>query len=210
MDVRHLKGIQGSDEGFSLVELVIVSTLLSVVIGIAFMLFNSTVGMSDRIETRSYLTEDTRLAVDLMTRELRQASEISDGAGVFGSAQARTCIFYVDLNHDYAPERVSYFMNGSKLVRTQASPTTLVPPFSYGADGAQRTLIATMSPTFTGPVFTYYNSSGTVLTSSQSAQCSAVGLHIVSTARVRGTQSEYVTVDLATWVKIRAVFNNIQ
>jgi prepilin-type N-terminal cleavage/methylation domain-containing protein len=199
-----------ADQGFTVVELAMVASLLSVIIAIAFLLFNSTVGMSDRIMTRSIVAEEARGAVDLMTRELRQGQEIVTGNGVFATAQPRQCSFYMDINRDYVPERISYFMNGVRLVRTQASATTSVPPFSFGTDGPQRTLVSTISPSFTDPIFTYLDTSGVVLTSSQSARCSAVGLHVVASAPVPGTLSESVTVDLSTWVKVRSVFNSIQ
>jgi prepilin-type N-terminal cleavage/methylation domain-containing protein len=200
----------GADEGFSLIELVTVMSILPVILAVAFLLFNGTTQMSARVEARSGLTDDTRAGIDLMTRELRQADQIVDGAGVFATTQPRQAIFYVDLNHDNAPERVSYFMNGLKLVRTQASATTSVPPFSYGPDGPQRTLISTMSAGFSGPIFTYFDTSGAVLGSSQSAQCSAVGLHVISSTFVPGGTNENVTVDMSTWVKIRSIFNSIQ
>jgi len=199
-----------TDQGFTVVELVIVASLMSVVIGIAYLLFNSTVGMSDRIMTRSIVAEQVRGSADSMTRELRQAREIVTGNGVFANAQARQCSFYMDVNRDNVPERVTYLMNGVRLVRTQASATTSVPPYSFGADGAQRTLITTISPTFTGPVFQYFDTYGTVLTSSQSARCSATAVHLVASSPVPGTLTENVTVDLSTWVKIRSVFNSIQ
>jgi type II secretory pathway pseudopilin PulG len=211
MDLRaDTRGTFADDPGFTVVELVIVASLMSVVLATAFLLFTSTVGMSDRISARSIVAEEARSAVDVMTRELRLAQEIVTGNGVFYAAEPRQCSFYIDVNRDNTPERVRYFMNGSKLVRTQASATTSVPPFSFGTEGPQRTLIANVPTTFTGPIFTYVNTSGTVLTSSQSAQCSAVSLHIVASARVPGTKTETVSVDLSTWVKIRSVFNSIQ
>jgi prepilin-type N-terminal cleavage/methylation domain-containing protein len=199
-----------ADQGFTVVELVIVASLMSVVIGIAYLLFNSTVGMSDRIMERSVVSEQARGSMDVITRELRQAKQIVDGQGVFSNAQPRQCSFFMDLNRDGVPERITYLMNGAKLVRTQASATTLVPPFSFGADGPQSTLIDSIATTYTGPIFTYYDSAGTVLTSSQSSQCSAVGMRVVATGPVPGTKAEIVTVDLSTWVKIRSVFNSIQ
>ena len=208
MDKSHPRTV-AHDDGFTVAEMTIVVGLLPIILGIAFMLFNSTTGMSDQISARSVVTEQTRSAVDVMTRELRQSGEISDGDGAFATAAARQCVFYVDLYHDGVPERVTYAMSGVALVRTQASSTTSFPPFAYGADGAPTTLVATISPSFTGPIFTYIDPNGTILTPSQSDQCSAVGVHVVGAAPVPGT-NQTVTADLSTLVKIRSLFNNIK
>lgn len=198
-----------ADEGYSLVELVIVMSLLSVVIGLAFMLFNSTESMSDRVQTRSILKEQVRSAVDQMTRELRQADEISSGAGAFNTLQPRNCIFYADIQHTGVPQRVNYYMTGSKLLRATASSTTSVPPYVYGADSAPTTVVSTISASYAGPLFTYYDVNGTVLNSTQGYLCSAVSIRLVGESKVPSSRTESVTVDLSTWVRIRSVLNGL-
>jgi hypothetical protein len=199
-----------ADDGYSFAELIIVLGLLSIVIALAYLLLNSTTVMADRVDARSIVKEQVRVAVDLMTRELRQADEPVQGAGAFATASPRECVFYVDLNHDLRPERVTYKMSGVSLVRTAASPTNQVAPYTYGAESAAETLVTKIDPGFTGPIFTYYDTNTTDLGSGQGPRCSLVKVHVIGEAPVGTNNPEVVTVELTTWVKLRALFNGVE
>lgn len=200
--------LKRGDEGTTLTEFLVVLTLMGSVISLVYLLLNSTTGMSNRIDAGAQAAEQSRTAIDKMTKELRQAVELTDDGGVFSTAATRTCGFYADVNHDHAPERVTYYVSGTQLLRVQASATTSAPPWAFGAPSTPTTLVTSMPASFTGPIFTYYDSSYPPAQAT-AATCAAVSIRVVSSFPMRGA-SQLATSDLSTWVKIRSVFNTIQ
>ena len=200
--------LEHRDEGVSLSELLVVLALIGIVVSLAYMLLNSTTRMTNRIDAGAQAAEKSRSALDKMTSELRQAVELTDGGGAFSTAGTRTCGFYVDVNHDNLPERVTYYVNGAQLLRAQASSTTSAPPWAFGAASTPTTLVTGLPSSFTGPIFTYYDSSSPPVQTT-AEDCAAVSIRVVGSSPVQGT-SKLATSDLSTWVKIRSLFNTIQ
>ena len=196
------------DDGVSLVELMIVVGLMSVVIAGAYFLFNAANTMSDATQARQVAADEARLAMDLVSRELRQAEEISDGAGVFTAAQARDCSFYADVDRDDTPELVRYRIVGTAMLRSVAQPTLSVPPYDYAAASAETTVARGIDSSWSGAAFTYYGDADppTVVASGHYSDISAVALHVVDKATVSRST---VSVDVSTWVKIRSVHNSV-
>lgn len=196
------------DAGLSMTELLVVLALLGMVLGVAYMLFGSVTGMTDRVEARTLAAEDGRRMLDRMTRELRQAREVVDGEGAFEDAQPRRCTFYCDLNHDGTPEKVRYRIVGKTLYRSEVSAASDVPPYTFGELGAEEVLIASLDGGWTGNVFTYYDNEDPAgeVPSGHPEDVSAVELKLVNSHTV-GVKTAFV--DLSTWVKVRSVHNTI-
>lgn len=199
----------GHDEsGYTLTEMMVVLALLGVVLAAAFMMLQSITGMVDRVEARTIASEDGRMIMDRVTREIRQAYEIEDNQGAFVDAQPRNCTFYTDLNRDGIPEMVTYRVQGKRLYRSEATATSSLPPYQFGAPQPEELLIASLDGGFTGQVFTYYDSQDppNEVSSGHPEAVSAVSVRLVNAATVN---RKTAVVDLSTWVKVRSVHNTI-
>jgi len=195
-------------DGFTLTEMLVTLTLTGVVLSAAYLLLISVGTMADSVEARSVAAEEARLVFDRLTRELRQAQELSEGEGVFESAQPRHCAFYSDLDHDGVPERVTYYVQGKSVYRAVAQATTVVPPFEYGPDGASELLVESLKGGWNGNVFEYYTNENPPekVPAGRPEDVSAVEVRLVNAATVN-RKTAYV--DSSTWVKIRSVHNTV-
>jgi prepilin-type N-terminal cleavage/methylation domain-containing protein len=201
------------DEGVTLPELLIVISLLTVVIFTAYLLFDALNGMTDRVEARVRASDEVRLTMDRITREIRQAQEISNGAGAFpaGCMNPRDISFYSDVDHDGAPEVVRYRVVGTALKRTVAQPTNQVPPYTPYLTASQETTVTNLldaTLAASGAIFEYYDRQDPPqpVTGGQVHRVSAVRVHVIGGAVVN-RRSAYC--DMETWVKVRSVNNAI-
>jgi len=192
------------DRGFTLTEMLVVVMLMGTLISVMYLVMNSTSTWANRVDARGMAAREVRLTADQMSRDLRQASEISEGDGVFAEASPRRCSFYVDLEHDGLPEKITYYVAGNRVLRTVAAATQPTYPYNFGADGPPTMLIGILETGWTGDIFDYFNTSGVEVTSIPTI--SSVRIHIKNQA-VAGNQIS--TVDSTTWVKIRSVHNSI-
>jgi hypothetical protein len=164
--------------------------------------------MADSVQARTLAADEGRAVMDRITREFRQAYEIEDNQGAFEDARPRECVFYTDVNRDGIPEKVWYRVQAGRLYRSQATATTALPPYTFGAFGSQEVLAESLDGSWTGNVFTYYDGDDPPdeVPSGQADRISAVSLRLVTGATVN---KKTAFVDLSTWVKIRAVHNTI-
>ncbi len=196
------------DTGFTLTELLVVTLLMGMVLGLVFLVMGAVSATADSLEARTIATDENRMAMDQITRELRQAQEIVEGDGVFLRAQPRQCAFYADVDHDGVPELVEYRVQGQTMYRSEARSEVAVPPYTFGQPGADTVVAQSLSSGFTGNVFTYYDSEDPAgeVSSGHSEDISAVKLRLVTGKTVN---KKTAFVDLSTWVKIRSVHNTI-
>lgn len=199
---------QDGDSGFTIIEMTIVLMLLAVMMGAGWMLMQSAGNIADQTQAQSQATDETRGALDRITRELRSSQEATENMGAVSTMTTNSISFYVDLRHDGYLDRVTYFMSGRSLMRRETSATTIMPPpVFHSPESAATTMVANISPTFTGAIFQYKNNyTYPPGTATIPQDVSSVVVRIVDTVTV-GRKS--ATVDLSTWVRIRSVLNSI-
>jgi len=183
-----------------------VAALTPVILSAAYLAFGAMTSNYSRIEATSEATGEAQKGLDTLVRELRQGRQIQEGGGAFANATSNSCSFYCDADLDGAPERITYYVDGTDLYRMVGEPAIQVYPYNFANGPATRVLnIGGMT---SQAVFTYYNSAGDVLTvsSANRSQISAVGIHLLAT---RPSSGGLVSVDFSTKVKIRALFNSI-
>lgn len=197
-----------SDEGMSLIELVIALSLLVMVLSAAYMALFATSKAADGMDARQQASEQNRTTIDRVTREMRQSVEVVEGSGVFRSASARACEFYSDVNRDGKPELVGYRVYNAQLLRKVTNSSTAVPPYNFNLPQAEVPVILTIDPAYTGSVFTFWTNDDppVQVTGANLGDISAVDIHIVALSKVGREQA---SIDLETWVKIRSVHNTI-
>jgi type II secretory pathway component PulJ len=193
IDTQEAHRALGSEDGFSLTELLVVAGLLAFILGTAYMAVTTVTRMSDGVQAREQATTEATIGLERVVREMRQARALSTGTNAFKTTASDRAVFYVDLDHLGSPERVTYYVSNGSLYRMQAqSAITLPTDDDYGADSAP-TLVARLLPGWTN-VFAYYNSgagtyssftSPTVVTTP--ANTTAVQVTVKSSARVGAT-----------------------
>lgn len=206
--MRLLVNFARADSGLTVAELLVACALMGVLAGTMFLVLNTTENVSNVTQAQSIAADEARSGLDKMTRELREAQELEDGKGVFQTAEPRRCVFWADTDADGVPERVTYWVSGTTLYRSEARATSSMPPYTFGGDGAPSIIMRSLKPDWSGAVFTYLSEgdSPQVLGSSAIADMSVVKLEVVDRAAA-GNKS--VDVGETTWVKIRSVHNNV-
>lgn len=105
-NVRQRRGLAAT-EGFTLVEMLVSMLILSVVMSAIFAFLWSASSYWQAGQASADVTENARLGLNRMTRELKQASQIT-------SATANEMVFKVNFNNGVGVETVTYrFTPGS-------------------------------------------------------------------------------------------------
>ena len=102
--------ISAREEGFTLLELVVVTALLMVVITAILTSFEVVQKASVRESSRSEETDSVRLAMEQMTKEIRQASDVRAGSSA--------SFLDIDTYINGTATHVSYTASGTTLTRT--------------------------------------------------------------------------------------------
>jgi len=147
--------IKLDDRGLTLVELLVVSTLMSMVIVSTYLLLSTTQNVSSMSMAQSFAYDEAQHAVDTMTMEIRQAQENEEGRGAFTIAEPNRVQFFLDTNGDGRPELVTYYVDSGKLYRTVAPATNTEPPFSFGPPGVATIIISHLDSS-TEAIFCYH------------------------------------------------------
>jgi prepilin-type N-terminal cleavage/methylation domain-containing protein len=197
-----------SDEGMTLIELLVAMTLLMLVLSAAYMAAQASNKAANAMDARQRASEQNRTTMERLTREMRQAIEITDGSGVFKSVGGRSCEFYSDVTKDNVPDLVSYRVYGGQFLRKVTRSTTSVPPYSFTIQDPEVPVVLTIDPAYTGDVFTYWDNQDppVQVTGANIADISAISIRIVAKTSVG---REAAVIDLSTWVKVRSVHNTI-
>lgn len=162
-DFRRMDSREG---GFTLVELLIVVTLLGVV-GAAmttFLISSSRVGT--RVNETAVNNQTARVAVEAITRELRTASKLplNQVTPAFVIAEEDRIVFYARLDSLTIPTRIEVVRVDDSLVLRQWDPTTTTPeewddtvfPDINVPLSASVSRVLANGLSNDGPVFTYF------------------------------------------------------
>ena len=204
--MRTFKAI-ASEDGFSLGEVMITALLLGFILAAAYLVQSTVASVSDGIIARGQATNQGQLAIEKMTREIRQGQIVTDGAPNYNPYRlwqnSSTAVsFYADIDHNGTLDRVTYRLTNGVLTRTAAVSSKHSPLVSYttdfGTDSAP-VVIANIDPSVTS-VFSYLDNQGNA-TSAQVSVC-AVQMAL-STVAKSGATAITVPFPVAT-VDVRA------
>lgn len=169
------------DDGFTLTEMIVVMFVLGIVLaGVQTTLITTQRTVGENV-VRVDQTQQGRLAMESMTKNLRTAVLPSQLSGTcsgcnlaaFIQGTATAVYFYANINNDanvIGPSRVSYVVNSSgDLVETVQAPNAHAPgDYNYqyctpGPGCPVNTRVLARGVRTTKPIFTYYDYGGTQL-----------------------------------------------
>jgi prepilin-type N-terminal cleavage/methylation domain-containing protein len=199
--------------GFTLTELAVATSLVAVLVAMSYLALNSVGAMSNRISAREQATSTSRIAIDRMTREIRQAADLNSGSSAFQINRPNKIQFFVDVDRNGVPERVTYYLQSNALYRVQASATSSQPTAAnYSADSTPEVVISSVDPAWNQAMFTYW-SAGTTVSPTPSVVTSAnpdlVGAVEIDLVALGKSADVTAAVTSEVMVRVRAVDNAI-
>lgn len=97
--------------GFTLIELIIVTALIGILTGVIALIFAVGLKTWSSGMGRANLRQDGNLAIEIMVRELSQAKS-------FTTAQSSQVKFDADIDDDGIDEQITFAISGANLTRT--------------------------------------------------------------------------------------------
>jgi prepilin-type N-terminal cleavage/methylation domain-containing protein len=174
---------QSSDDGFTLIELMVAMAIM-VVLGGAMTATMTSVARHDVTSTsRIRATEQAQVIIDRLTKDLRAAAVPAGGTGTPVSyADANNLTLYADFTDGNGTRKIAVTVTGGPLNATLAEDTTLASATGTYTGTAQHRVDSTDVNVSSGSLFTYYAADNSVLTAPVSApgQIVSVGINLVS------------------------------
>lgn len=138
--------------GFSLVEVAVTGAVVMVLLIPLLRFFDSAVSGAAELQTSTQLHSDARLAVDRLTRELRQAYTGTSALAPVTVAPQLLTFHSPDTDTPYRLRRISYRIQDGELQRSVTwSDAAGGPPWAFSdAPGPWAPVMAARSGTFTG------------------------------------------------------------
>ena len=191
-------------------ELLVVATLMLIVIAAVYALMGAVTKLADDSIARADATDASQTFIDRVGRELREAQEATQDAGVFSAVGPRNATFYSDLNGDGIPERITYYVSGQSVYRKQASTTDITQPFdTWGADSAPQLVLKTISPSWSGAIFTYFAPAATTALATPSSSIPSISRVDVMVVASAVSGSTTVVSTSTVTARIRSVQNKV-
>jgi prepilin-type N-terminal cleavage/methylation domain-containing protein len=158
-----MSALRRDDSGFSLIEVIVATSILGVVLLIVYGTLNSGVRHAADVEARVQIEAEVRGVADTFVRDLRQAYTGDMTLNRIGSMSATGLTFYSpDRATPYHIRRISYRLSGTTLERSvTVSTDTDGSPWSFGSAGAYATVLQNVRNT---PLFTYRRRDGSTTT----------------------------------------------
>jgi prepilin-type N-terminal cleavage/methylation domain-containing protein len=154
---------RGGDSGFTMVELLVAISILSVVMALVFSALNGGVRQAADAQSRVQIEADVRTVADAFVRDLRQAYTGDPSLDRIASMTANTITFYSpDRSTPYHLRKISYRLSGTDFQRSiTISSDTDGFPWVFGATSAYATQLQYVRNTTT---FAYRDAGGNVTT----------------------------------------------
>lgn len=150
------------NKGLTIIEMIVYIAIFTMVMGAATGLVVYFYRTNSYIIQQSYAVESARKGIEIVTREIREATYSDTGAYPVVDAQAQSFSFYSDVDKDDNIEKVRYFLDGTNFKRGEMKATGK--PLVYEPANEVIKIISDNVRTGASDVFTYYDASSTEIT----------------------------------------------
>lgn len=158
-----MRRIRGNEEGFTLIEILVVVVLLGIVMGVVYRGLASVESTAAAAEERLINLEEARVLMGTITKDLRTAARLSATESPFLLADGRQVTFYANLSASTGPKRVNIFIDADdRLVEEVIEPAGTAPNYTYGSPAEVRVVGSFVANE--ASLFTYYDKAGVQLT----------------------------------------------
>lgn len=158
---------QQDHSGFSVIELVVVISLLTLVLGMAGNFIVSAINAQTVSLTRDQLSRQTRFSLDELLHDLREANSGDPTIDPVVSFSATALTFYSpDRQTPYHMQKISYQLSGTNLQRSITTSTNTAVPWTFPTTAAWTTVI----PNVQSMAFSYKDASGATTSFSSKVQ----------------------------------------
>jgi len=153
------------DQGFTLVELLVVMTLMGLVLGLIATLVSSTLRTSSRARVAATDTSTAATSMDRLTRDLRMAIAPTASTQAFTSASDSDVTFYTALGTEPAPLLVRWWLDAAGVLRrSETRPTGNVPPYTWSGTPNTTSIVARgVVVDVSAPLFRYLNPTNAIV-----------------------------------------------
>jgi prepilin-type N-terminal cleavage/methylation domain-containing protein len=184
------------DGGFTLIEVLVATSILGVVLALVFNALNGGVRQAADAQSRAQVEADVRVTTDAFARDLRQAYTGDSTTNRIAVMTGSQITFYSpDRQTPFHLRKISYKLNGTDLQRSiTVSSDTDGAPWVFGTTNAFITQLQNVRNT---TVFAYRDADGTATT--DPASVSVVDLSLTvdqDTTRGPAAYSSTVTVQI--------------
>lgn len=184
------------DDGFTLVEVMVATSILAIVLLIVYATLNSGVQHAADAESRVQIEASVRGVADTFVRDVRQAYTGDPAIGRIESVSATAITFYSpDRATPYHLRKISYQLVGVDLQRSETTSTdTDGVPWVFGTSQPYVTVLTDVRNT---TLFTYRDRAGAVTAEPSSVATVQFDLTIDhATARLPGALSYSTTAEV--------------
>lgn len=142
--------------GFTLMEVLVVSAIFAIVTLVVAQYILQGYNVNRFSLEMSDATEYAKKGVEIMIKEIREASYADNGDYPIAQADSQSFTFYSDIDSDSAIEKVRYYLNGTNLIKGVIEPTG-GPPVQYLSSDEATSTISQYLRNGADPIFYYYN-----------------------------------------------------
>lgn len=142
-------------KGLTLIELLIGTAISTIIIGSILTFQSSIADVQSNLNTNSRSHIEANIAIQAITREIRNAKPAATGAYPIELAEDFEIIFYANIDNDPIPEKIRYFLSDSSLQRGVIKATGSPP--TYTSTEQITLVIPNITNNSQSPIFTYYN-----------------------------------------------------
>ena len=168
---RIVRSRIGGQDGFTLVELLVVIVLAGLIAAAVFGFLFSLTNVFNSQEARIQNQDDARTAINQVSRYIRMATSSADNqtsqSNSIANASPQDLEFYCDLDGDGIAEKARYYLSGTTLKMQSVDPNwvlTPTPHWTYPAYTIDGIVVQNAVLNGSGPVFRYYkNVSGSMV-----------------------------------------------
>ncbi len=198
-------------KGFSLIEVVVVVSLLAVFAGLIGEFQARIFKNNGALQSGNFVGTDSQNVIKSMVGEIRSMSQSSAGAYPIESVGTSTFSFFNDIDDDGLKEKIRYFVASSSLERGVIKPSGN--PMTYNpASEKFIILMSNIQNSSTTPIFTFFDSSYSESNPSPlTSPINILDIRLVEVNVILGVESANLLapVNVSTKISIRNLNNNI-